>query len=139
MRRECERPAARFAAIAAGLCLIAALAAQAAERAGDESSVGDSARVAEIADDSGALDRPPEKRSVSLALFMLGGIIVAGTLLLALVVMWGNRTRRLARRPLPGVSKRDDLWFLRPAKTSEPQIEQGMPPEPESGIEPETK
>jgi hypothetical protein len=55
-----------------------------------------------------------KKRSLWLAFFMLAGIIVGGTLLLALVVMWGNRTRRLARRPLPPVAQRDELWFLKP-------------------------
>lgn len=55
-----------------------------------------------------------KKRSLWLAFFMLAGIIIGGTMLLALVVMWGNRTRRLARRPLPPVAQRDELWFLKP-------------------------
>ncbi|HEY3965038.1 MAG TPA: hypothetical protein VGM05_10850 [Planctomycetaceae bacterium] len=57
---------------------------------------------------------PELKRWVWQALLMLGGIIVVGTLLLMVVVMWGNRTRRLARKPLPQIAKRDELWFLKP-------------------------
>jgi len=59
-------------------------------------------------------DGDVKKRSLWLAFLMLGGIIIGGTLLLTLVVMWGNRTRRLARRPLPPVAQRDELWFLKP-------------------------
>lgn len=66
------------------------------------------------------------KRLLTLAFGMLAAILVGGTLLLALVVMWGNRARRLARSPLPPVSKQDELWFLKPKKTlDEPD---GEPP-----------
>ena len=56
-----------------------------------------------------------------LAFAMWAGIVFGGVILLALVVMWGNRTRRLARSPLPPIAKRDDLWFLKPKpSTDEP-------------------
>jgi hypothetical protein len=61
-----------------------------------------------------ASDAAVKKRSLWLAFLMLAGIIIGGTLLLTLVVMWGNRTRRLARKPLPPVAQRDELWFLKP-------------------------
>jgi heme/copper-type cytochrome/quinol oxidase subunit 2 len=57
---------------------------------------------------------PQKKNAVWLAFMMWAGIIFGGVILLALVVMWGNRTRRLARSPLPLVAKRDELWFLKP-------------------------
>lgn len=62
------------------------------------------------------VDTPAKRQALSTGLLLLGGIIVAGTFLLALVVIWGNRARRLAQRPLPPVAKRDELWFLKPKK-----------------------
>jgi len=61
---------------------------------------------------------PPQARThvLSLAFILLACIIAGGALLLTLVVTWGNRTRRLARSPLPPVSERDELWFLKPRK-----------------------
>lgn len=61
-----------------------------------------------------ATDPELKKNAVWLALMMWAGIIFGGVILLTLVVMWGNRTRRLARSPLPPVAKRDELWFLKP-------------------------
>ena len=61
----------------------------------------------------------PNKGMLTFAFGMLAAILFGGTLLLALVVLWGNRTRRLARTPLPPVSKLDELWFLRPKKGAE--------------------
>jgi hypothetical protein len=60
------------------------------------------------------VDPQLKKNTVWLAFVMWGGIIFGGAILLTLVVMWGNRTRRLARSPLPPVAKRDELWFLKP-------------------------
>jgi hypothetical protein len=65
---------------------------------------------------SGTADTQAKKQALSFGLVMLAGIIVGGTMLLTLVVVWGNRARRLARSPLPAVSKRDELWFLKPKK-----------------------
>ncbi len=88
------------------------------ERAESESPA--KAAENETADPSCAegIDTPAKRQALSLGLFMLGGIIVTGTLLLILVVMWGNRTRRLAQSALPPVAKRDELWFLKPKKDS---------------------
>jgi hypothetical protein len=61
-----------------------------------------------------ATDPLLKKKAVWLAFAMWAGIAFGGVILLALVVMWGNRTRRLARSPLPPIAKRDELWFLKP-------------------------
>ena len=66
-----------------------------------------------------SFDPQSKVQAVTLAFIMLAGIIMAGALFLALVVVWGNRTRRLARTPLPPVAERDELWFLKPDKSSE--------------------
>ena len=70
----------------------------------------------ESADSATAIATDPQlkKNAVWLAFMMWAGIIFGGAILLALVVMWGNRTRRLARSPLPPVAKRNELWFLKP-------------------------
>ena len=64
-------------------------------------------------------------REVALGFGMLAAILIVGVLLLLVVVLWGNRTRRLARSPLPPVTKQDELWYLKPKK-----------PEDESQAEP---
>jgi hypothetical protein len=66
----------------------------------------------------GAADLPAKNQALTFAFVMLGCIIVGGAMLLALVVIWGNRTRRLAQSPLPPIAKRDELWFLKPKKES---------------------
>jgi hypothetical protein len=67
-------------------------------------------------DQSSAADPQKKNQTLSFAFVMLGCIIVGGAMLLALVVIWGNRTRRLAQSPLPPIAKRDELWFLKPKK-----------------------
>jgi len=64
----------------------------------------------------GAADPLAKNQTLMFAFVMLACIIVGGTMLLALVVIWGNRTRRLAQSPLPPIAKRDELWFLKPKK-----------------------
>ena len=61
-----------------------------------------------------APDLQRKKNALWLAFMMWAGVIFGGVILLTLVVMWGNRTRRLARSPLPPIAKRDELWFLKP-------------------------
>ena len=53
------------------------------------------------------------------ALVMLLGIILSGIFLLVLAALWGSRARRLARKPLPSVSKPNELWFLKPKPNPE--------------------
>jgi len=56
------------------------------------------------------------RRVVTAAFYVLGGILFVGVLLIALTVLWGSRTRRVARKPLPEASPDDPLWYLRPDK-----------------------
>lgn len=57
---------------------------------------------------------PELKNWIWQAFLMLAGIIIGGTMLLVIIVMWGNRVRRFARKPPPTIAKRDELWFLKP-------------------------
>lgn len=77
---------------------------------------GDRSDDAESAGPRRPIDPRLKKQAVSLGFFMIAVILAAGTLLLVLVVTWGNRARRLARSPLPPVGKPDELWFLKPKK-----------------------
>ena len=76
----------------------------------------DAPAASESADSATPIATDPQLKisALWLAFMMLAGIIFGGAILLALVVMWGNRTRRLARSPLPPVAKRNELWFLKP-------------------------
>jgi heme/copper-type cytochrome/quinol oxidase subunit 2 len=53
------------------------------------------------------------RRAFSTGVVMLGVILICGVALIAIVLLWGNRTRRIARQALPKVSPRDELWFLK--------------------------
>jgi hypothetical protein len=78
-------------------------------------------RASSVGDESvqpGAGTTHSKREALSFGLVMLAGIILGGAMLLVLVVVWGNRARRLARSPLPPVAKRDELWFLKPKKDS---------------------
>jgi len=113
-------------------------AAHAAEDLRAEHSMDLSENGASSSGHSTAIDGQAKKEALTLGFIMLGCIIVGGTILLALVVMWGNRTRRLARSPLPPVAQRDELWFLKAKKElGLPERTAGDPPG--SNIEPETK
>ena len=88
----------------------------------DEPAADDTQRPARAAnervDDANRSPPDPQARTYALSVgfVLLACIIVGGALLLTLVVTWGNRARRAARSPLPPVSERDELWFLKPKK-----------------------
>ena len=91
--------------------------------------------IAEVAEDArpespSETDYDDEKargQAYQAGVLMIGGILIAGVGLLALVMIWGNRMRRIARQPLPPVAPRDELWFLRNKKPG-PQATAGEPP-----------
>ena len=66
-------------------------------------------------------------RAYQVGVMMIGGILIAGVGLLALVIIWGHRVRRIARQPLPKVTQRDELWFLK-HKKQEPASSADEPP-----------
>jgi hypothetical protein len=63
-------------------------------------------------------DRSDEKQRRAMAgLMALCGILVGGLGFVALVMIWGARLRRMARRELPPQKTlQNDLWFLKPPK-----------------------
>jgi hypothetical protein len=115
--------------LAAGLCvcLLVAGPALAAEGLDDEEPEPAANDEIDLLPRSSEPATQSKKKALSVGFYLLGCLIVGGSLFLVLVVMWGNRTRRLARSPLPPVSKRDELWFLKPKKSPNDADAQGEP------------
>lgn len=53
------------------------------------------------------------RRAITSAVVMLAAILICGVGLIAMVLLWGNRARRIARQTLPKVAPRDELWYLK--------------------------
>lgn len=54
-----------------------------------------------------------KQRAATAAVYLAVGVAFVGILLIALVLIWGIRVRRLARRRVPSQSLPDPLWYLR--------------------------
>lgn len=65
-----------------------------------------------------ASDEPQEesKEAATIGFLLLSVITFTGLSLVAFVVIWGHRVRRVVRGSLPSQSARDELWYLRPPK-----------------------
>ena len=61
-------------------------------------------------------DRTKRHRVITVAIYLLGGIVVGGLSLIGLVLLWGVRMRRIARPSLPEQTDVDELWYLKPKK-----------------------
>jgi hypothetical protein len=68
-----------------------------------------------------AARRKAAKRKVVAGLIIVGGLLVLGVAVLVLTVLWAHRLRRIARQDLPTQHCGDDLWYLRPSKTTLPR------------------
>ena len=79
------------------------------ERIAAEQTAGESPSETELSGQQ-------RRRIVTVAFYLLGGVLFVGLMLIALTVLWGIRTRRVARKPLPTQSPGDPLWYLRPEK-----------------------
>ena len=53
------------------------------------------------------------QRALTTAILMLGGVLFIGAMTIVLILLWGFRVRRIARRPLPRTTPVDPLWYLR--------------------------
>lgn len=66
-------------------------------------------------------DDKVRNQAYQVGVLMIGGILIAGVGLISLVMIWGNRMRRIARQPLPTVAPRDELWYLKNKKRDQTQ------------------
>lgn len=58
------------------------------------------------------------RRRAMAGLAAVAGIAIVGISLMALIIIWGRRLRRLNRQPLPASPLKDELWFLKPSSTA---------------------
>ena len=56
------------------------------------------------------------EKAVTAAVYLFAGILFVGFVLIAFVVFWGARMRRIVRAKQPRPTAVDDLWYLRPGK-----------------------
>lgn len=64
---------------------------------------------------------PKEQREKAMiGLMVLVGIATAGLGLLALVILWGHRIRRISRLPLPQAERGDELFYLKQSQNHPP-------------------
>ena len=71
------------------------------------------------AEDESPIDDEEKQRAATAAVYLAAGVAFVGILLIALVLIWGVRVRRLARTRVPSQSHPDPLWYLR-TRTSGP-------------------
>lgn len=90
----------------------------AAGRAADEpldAGPADATAVENVAPDD-EVDERRQKALIGLA--GVAAIAIIGVTLGAVIILWAGRLRRLNRKPLPDASLKDELWFLKPPKTT---------------------
>ncbi len=62
--------------------------------------------------------RDRKEQSAIVAGFLLLLLVIVSVSAVALLAVWGRRTRRLARQPLPKTSELDPMWYLRKPNSS---------------------
>jgi hypothetical protein len=66
------------------------------------------------------LDEPDSseerQRMVTIGIYLLIALTVGTVSFLILLMLWGARVRRQARKPLPGTTPNDRLWYLKSKK-----------------------
>lgn len=83
----------------------------------------------EIAANVVAQKKRDQQKQIAIALFVLVGLALAW--LVGFAVLWGIRTRRIVRQPLPPAPRGDDLWFLKkPIPHSPEEAPSQSPPSP---------
>ena len=73
--------------------------------------------------------RDRKERSAIVGGFLLLLLVIVSVSAVALLAIWGRRTRRLARQPLPKTSELDPMWYLRKPNRSSSESEDSTPQE----------
>ena len=60
----------------------------------------------------------PRQRAVLVGAVLLALVLILSVALVAFIIVLGQRTRRLASKPLPEGAQRDELWYLRQNRSS---------------------
>ncbi len=78
--------------------------------AGDDSSV---ANLEQVDQQLTPDQQERRKQLLSASWIMLIGVAILGGILLLIVFLFGNRLRRILRKPLPDAPLRDPMWYLK--------------------------
>ena len=62
------------------------------------------------------------KQMISAGWIMLIGVAILGGILLLIVFLFGNRIRRITRKPLPDAPLRDPMWYLKNKASDTPDL-----------------
>ena len=65
------------------------------------------------------------QRQIAIGLFLLVGIALAW--MLGFALLWGWRTRRILRQPLPEAPRGDELWYLKKPMPGTPPSAENAP------------
>lgn len=68
-----------------------------------------------------------QERAVAIGFYLLFGIAFLGLVLLLWVIWWGVRLRQAVRKPLPRVSRNDELWYLKGGRGAPLRPSPGVP------------
>lgn len=63
---------------------------------------------------------PEQQRTVTAAIYLLVALTMGIVTLLILLMLWGARVRREARKPLASTTPNDPLWYLK--KSAKPPL-----------------
>ena len=77
-------------------------------------------------------------QTLTLTVYLLIAVTVGSVSLMLVLMLWGSRVRREARKPLPAVKRNDPLWYLKAKRKipGEPEDHPGVSEEQEP---PETR
>ncbi|MCA9067559.1 MAG: hypothetical protein KDA84_01460 [Planctomycetaceae bacterium] len=100
-------------------------------------AIADEEKPDTTAESSKTETTPEQQRTVTAALYLLVALTVGVVALLLVLILWGARVRREARKPLATISPNDPLWYLK--KSSKPPLREPTRPGDVSQETPETQ
>jgi hypothetical protein len=77
-------------------------------------------------------------RTLTIAMYLLIALTIGTVSLMLVLMLWGSRVRREARKPLPATKPNDPLWYLKTKKKTAGEPE-GQPNVSEEKDPPETE
>lgn len=85
---------------------------------GDRSVQSEDSGINDVSEDQAdPKDQAKKERVVTAAVLLLVLVIGVSAGLLVVIVLWGGRVRRAARKPTARIVPGDELWFLKPKKS----------------------
>lgn len=89
-----------------------------------ESSAAEAKSAEELEGDADeSLQKKENHKKAAAGMMVLVGIALAGVGLLLIIILWGNRLRRISRRPLPSAERGDELFYLKHPHAGSPLVD----------------